>query len=291
MPQQSALPRNIWQRILTWRGSRRSSTWKLVGVMHRSPSDADEADFTRMQCRRSSMVGSRRFNLVALAGFTSVVTNCSYTIRCAGIGDLRGVRSSPYAREVAGSHPAGQYARVRGNRSGQRSATGLPDQAGVDAMLCFSRGSRCLHGLRSPGVYSERKESRASHCQYCRRPALVAVLLLRGRGASGIDLKKSGCDEACSTGLAEGDGSLCQESATRRAPGCRQWIRAPLRRSAQAAQRAPLCRWRDSNPEDTVRFHALRLHEARIIRSTPQKIIARGTNWRFLNELKKELKA
>jgi NitT/TauT family transport system substrate-binding protein len=50
-------------------------------------------------------------------------------------------------------------------------------------------------------------------------------------------------------------------------------------------------RWRDSSPEDTLRFHALRLHEAGMVRSTPEKLIAQGTDWRFLNELKKELKA
>jgi len=50
-------------------------------------------------------------------------------------------------------------------------------------------------------------------------------------------------------------------------------------------------RWRESNPEDTLRFLALRLHEVGMIKSTPQKIIAQGTDWRFLNELKKELKA
>jgi NitT/TauT family transport system substrate-binding protein len=49
-------------------------------------------------------------------------------------------------------------------------------------------------------------------------------------------------------------------------------------------------RWRDYDPEDTVRFYALRLHEAGMIKSTPQKLIAQGTDWRFLNELKKELK-
>jgi NitT/TauT family transport system substrate-binding protein len=49
-------------------------------------------------------------------------------------------------------------------------------------------------------------------------------------------------------------------------------------------------RWRDYNPEDTVRFYALRLHEVGMIKSTPQKIIAEGTDWRFLNALKKELK-
>jgi NitT/TauT family transport system substrate-binding protein len=49
-------------------------------------------------------------------------------------------------------------------------------------------------------------------------------------------------------------------------------------------------RWRDAHPEDTLRFHALRLHEAGMVRSDPQKLIARGTDWRFLDELKRELK-
>jgi NitT/TauT family transport system substrate-binding protein len=49
--------------------------------------------------------------------------------------------------------------------------------------------------------------------------------------------------------------------------------------------------WREFDPEDTIRFYALRLREAGIIKSTPQEIIAEGTDWRFLNELKRELKA
>lgn len=49
--------------------------------------------------------------------------------------------------------------------------------------------------------------------------------------------------------------------------------------------------YRSSNPEDTLRFHALRLRDVGMIRSTPQKLIAQGTDWRFLNELKQELKA
>ena len=52
----------------------------------------------------------------------------------------------------------------------------------------------------------------------------------------------------------------------------------------------PYARWRDYDPEDTARFYALRLHEAGLIKSSPQKIIAQGTDWRFFNELKKELK-
>jgi NitT/TauT family transport system substrate-binding protein len=50
-------------------------------------------------------------------------------------------------------------------------------------------------------------------------------------------------------------------------------------------------KWRDYDAEDTIRFYALRLHEAGLIKSSPQKIIAGGTDWRFLNELKREMKA
>jgi NitT/TauT family transport system substrate-binding protein len=58
----------------------------------------------------------------------------------------------------------------------------------------------------------------------------------------------------------------------------------------QAMKDVPYGKWRQYDPEDTVRFYALRLREAGVIKSSPQKIIAQGTDWRFLNELKKELK-
>ena len=50
-------------------------------------------------------------------------------------------------------------------------------------------------------------------------------------------------------------------------------------------------RWREYDAEDTIRFYALHLRDVGLIKSTPQKIIAEGTDWRFLDELKKELKA
>ena len=49
-------------------------------------------------------------------------------------------------------------------------------------------------------------------------------------------------------------------------------------------------KWREFEPEDTVRFYALRLHEVGMIKSSPQKLIAQGTDWRFIKELKKEMK-
>jgi NitT/TauT family transport system substrate-binding protein len=60
--------------------------------------------------------------------------------------------------------------------------------------------------------------------------------------------------------------------------------------SLEVLKALPYNRWRQSNPEDTLRFYALRLHEVEMIKSTPQKLIAQGTDWGFLNELKRELK-
>jgi NitT/TauT family transport system substrate-binding protein len=53
----------------------------------------------------------------------------------------------------------------------------------------------------------------------------------------------------------------------------------------------PYDKWRSFDPEDSVRFWSLRLHEAGMIKAGPKEIIANGTDWRFLNELKRELKA
>src|SRR5712692_9408238 len=46
----------------------------------------------------------------------------------------------------------------------------------------------------------------------------------------------------------------------------------------RALKDIPYAKWREYDPEDTVRFYALRLHEVGMIKSTPQKIIAEGTD-------------
>ena len=58
----------------------------------------------------------------------------------------------------------------------------------------------------------------------------------------------------------------------------------------QALQEIPYGKWRAYEPEDTLRFYALRLREVGMIKSTPAKIIAEGTDWRLWNELRRELK-
>jgi NitT/TauT family transport system substrate-binding protein len=58
----------------------------------------------------------------------------------------------------------------------------------------------------------------------------------------------------------------------------------------QAMWDIPYRSWREYSAEDSVRFWALKLHETGFVKSSPNRIISEGTDWRFLNELKKELK-
>lgn len=59
--------------------------------------------------------------------------------------------------------------------------------------------------------------------------------------------------------------------------------------AAQTLADVPYNRWREFDPEDTIRFYALRLREAGMLKSNPTKIIADAADWRFLNEVRREL--
>jgi NitT/TauT family transport system substrate-binding protein len=61
-------------------------------------------------------------------------------------------------------------------------------------------------------------------------------------------------------------------------------------RALQVMKELHYGRWRDFDPEDTLRFYALRLHEIGLVKASPQKIIAQAADWRIFNELKAELK-
>ena len=69
------------------------------------------------------------------------------------------------------------------------------------------------------------------------------------------------------------------------------FITLPYDGALQALAEIPWANWREFDPEDSLRFYALWMHEFGELSATPNKIIADGTDWRFLNELKRELKA
>jgi NitT/TauT family transport system substrate-binding protein len=58
----------------------------------------------------------------------------------------------------------------------------------------------------------------------------------------------------------------------------------------QALRELPYARWREYNPEETLRFYALRLREAGMVKNAPQKVMSQGTDWRPLEQLKREMK-
>jgi NitT/TauT family transport system substrate-binding protein len=59
----------------------------------------------------------------------------------------------------------------------------------------------------------------------------------------------------------------------------------------QVFSEVPYAVWREFDPEDTFRFYALRMHKLDLIKESPDPLVSRISDWRFLNELKQELKA
>ena len=83
-----------------------------------------------------------------------------------------------------------------------------------------------------------------------------------------------------------------RDRAGARCATARRWrLYKTIDYALQTLSGLPYDKWREYDAEDTIRFYALRMREAGFIKSSPQKIIADGTDWRFLNELKRELKA
>ena len=85
---------------------------------------------------------------------------------------------------------------------------------------------------------------------------------------------------------------LCAAEPERTAQRLVDAIHGAIRLRASDAERS--CHTPDgasSIRRNSLRFYALRLHEAGMIKSSPNAILADGTDWRLLNELKRELKA
>jgi NitT/TauT family transport system substrate-binding protein len=58
----------------------------------------------------------------------------------------------------------------------------------------------------------------------------------------------------------------------------------------ETIEKIPYDLWHEYDAEDSMRFYALRLHDAGMLEKNPHTLLAEGTDWRFLNELKHEMK-
>jgi NitT/TauT family transport system substrate-binding protein len=84
---------------------------------------------------------------------------------------------------------------------------------------------------------------------------------------------------------------LCSTEPERAA---RQLVEAGLAQHYDLARQTlidiPYASWRELDPEDTLRFYALWLYEFRELNSDPNKLLAKGGDWRFLEQIRRELK-
>jgi NitT/TauT family transport system substrate-binding protein len=67
------------------------------------------------------------------------------------------------------------------------------------------------------------------------------------------------------------------------------WKKSETKYILQGLKEIPYDKWPDYNPEETVRFFALRLNDVGMIKTSPEEIIAKYTDWSFLNSMKGEL--
>jgi NitT/TauT family transport system substrate-binding protein len=67
------------------------------------------------------------------------------------------------------------------------------------------------------------------------------------------------------------------------------WKKAETKYILQAIKEIPYGKWREYNPEETIRFYALRLRDVGLIKSPPEEFIEKYTDWSILESLKQEL--
>ena len=67
------------------------------------------------------------------------------------------------------------------------------------------------------------------------------------------------------------------------------WKKSETKYILQALKEIPYGKWREYNPEDAIRFYALRLYDVGMLKTPPDEFIARYTDWSFLRSMKGEL--
>ena len=162
---------------------------------------------------------------------------------------------------------------------GSRPADGHPvrDAAGGRRRGDAGRraGSMPFIGFR-PCRRSSRKQGRSRRRRQPGGSAVGAVFCCMLVGESRVRAQASGGHEARHARDPEGQ-RLCANEPERVAQRLVDWGYAPRSTTRCRRSELPYAKWRSYDAEDTNRFYALRLHEARLIKSTPQRIISQGT--------------
>ena len=158
--------------------------------------------------------------------------------------------------------------------------------------LFAARPGRCFPRVAARGAGAARPQDRTRDPQPGHRQAMVAVSSAASRSATG---SSSATHPVATKRFLRAILKAADICATEPERAAQRLVDLGFTErydyALQTLTELPYASWREFDPEDAMRFYALRLHEVDMIKSTPQEIIAEGTDWRFLNELKRELKA
>ena len=145
-----------------------------------------------------------------------------------------------------------------------------------NAMELFAeRRDRRLPRLSARAAGAARPRLQPRDPEHAHRPAVVAVFLLHDLRQPRLGPRSSGRDQAFPARDLQGRRVLPGRARERRAPSGRWRVREALRLRPRDDPGAPYEFWHEYDPEDSLRFYALRLHEAGMInrartRSSPR---------------------
>jgi NitT/TauT family transport system substrate-binding protein len=162
----------------------------------------------------------------------------------------------------------------------------------AESMQMFAKGEiDAFMGFPPEPQELRAKKDRPCGRQHNHRQTLVAVLLLHAGGESRVRTQAPGGNEAISPRVPEGGKRLRPRTAARgeTAHGQRLYSRLRVRApNDQGTALRPMARLRPRGHGTLLCSSPAR---GRTNQIKPAKIISQGTDWRFLRELKKELKA
>jgi NitT/TauT family transport system substrate-binding protein len=159
---------------------------------------------------------------------------------------------------------------------------GLLQSGEMDAVLSFypfSEGLRGVEGVRVALNSAEDPPYSEHFCcviygrsEFVRKYPAATKRTLRAI-LKAIDFCANDVESAART-MTEAPGSLTDYETTLRLLGHLDWTF-----------------WRTIDPEASLRFYGLRLHESGALSTAPDELIARATDWSFLNQIKGEMAA
>jgi NitT/TauT family transport system substrate-binding protein len=161
----------------------------------------------------------------------------------------------------------------------REQATRLFQDGKVDAMLTYPPLSQQLRTLRAGSVILNSMRDDPWSNYYC-------CLLVANR--EWVEKHPVATKRALRSFLRGADHCVAEPEEVARYLATHGFV-ANEQYALEAMRDVPYDPWRTHDPEETLRFYALRLKDAGVINSTPEEIIDRCADWSFFRELREEM--